>query len=862
MANLHIIDFSDGIRSEEIQDNFEMLNDEISRERLSIGGSGIASGLEITPLVSDTQFAIKVSAATIVDKNGDEIYIEEQIINVDRPELSEQLEYLTANVNNQVVLKEVPYMANGVCPVQYGDSLSPLYSGINVSYQNSSSTDDYIRVRAVNGKVLSLSGLTRRNVAIKYKSTAKRIDTVYVDTNNKIKVASSSITSTTPSAVIPEKYNYLIAFIQIEPEYMKDENDTPHAYITIKKDLRTQRNLYTDSNGTLYVCGTAFTDLHLITTEEPLEPQPNQLWLDGDTLYVWKAVDDYTYKHTIEVASDRNFDGFNDFKTAIDYMIGAGQLKIYINGNEVQSTAYDEMFGEYPASIQVIPDNTYSNKFRLYTSISAGDKITYTIKFTESGYKWVPINKEAYANTRECKVFGVDSSWEGGNYWTSPYADALGRKEYDDENGEAHDYKFQYFIFNAESDRPLFFTPGYNEVEVMVNQVPLHRDQFVELTLEIIPSLPIDLQNIIADTFGWSESRISTMNALYDDIGIGVMLVEPLDYVFQEGQFNLNNQLIAETELYVEITVNRACSIVNSKRKLQRSAVYIYEDTFKVTDTFNKTITLDDAYYRYYENQLEVYLNGVKLIRDVDFEEGTDLEKPVDENGNELTIDEYYSAELSGRLRMRGEVSRQFSILKAVHVGDVINYRITTNFFSYDHINSLVDELETEQEACSAKVETLYNTTLEFCQNTEAVVGDMKKEIARLTGDSVNSLDSYLTTSSVIGQDQIDPDLVQRIPQSIAHICHVIECAEYPSQGFDVTPYLREEDFSMIFWRDVPNGNIDRMLLPDLDYVIYTEPGVGNSVTVYLRLTENSAVNIKTSDQIIIRGIKFGRGGR
>ena len=106
MSKLHIIDFSDGIRSEEIQENFEMLNGEISRERLSIGGSGIASGLEIEPIVSDSQFAIKVSAASIVDNNGDEIYIEEQLINIEKPRLSKQLEFLTADINNQVVLKE------------------------------------------------------------------------------------------------------------------------------------------------------------------------------------------------------------------------------------------------------------------------------------------------------------------------------------------------------------------------------------------------------------------------------------------------------------------------------------------------------------------------------------------------------------------------------------------------------------------------------------------------------------------------------------------------------------------------------------------------------------------------------------
>ena len=53
--SLNIIDFSDGIRPEEIQENFEKLEDQISRERLGVGGSGIAYGLDISFNVDDTE---------------------------------------------------------------------------------------------------------------------------------------------------------------------------------------------------------------------------------------------------------------------------------------------------------------------------------------------------------------------------------------------------------------------------------------------------------------------------------------------------------------------------------------------------------------------------------------------------------------------------------------------------------------------------------------------------------------------------------------------------------------------------------------------------------------------------------------
>ena len=657
---LHIIDFSDGIRSEEIQDNFDILDNQIKRTRLSVGGSGIASGLDITPIVTENQFAIKISPASIIDDNGNETFIEEQIVNIERPKLSKQREYLNADINNQVQLKEIPYMLDRTQPAQYGNSLSSLYTGINISYQNSISTDDYIRVKAINGNTLTLTGLTRRQVVVEYYSTAKRIDTVYLDEHNKISVKTSSITSTTPSAILPEKYNYLIAYILIDDNHMVDSNDTPHADIILKKDLRKTRNIYTDKNGILYLNGVAFNDLHLITTEEPIDPKPNQLWLKDNTLYVWQSVDNYTYKRNIEITSAYDFTGYHDIQTNIDYCINKEQLKVYINSVQLQKTEYDELFGDIPTSIQDIPDNTYSNKFRIYKDFVVGDIITYTITISESGYRWVPINKESYVRTKEHKVYGVDASWPEGNYWTSYQASRLGKDK------EGYPYKYSYFIFDANTDRNMLFSPANNEVDVMINQMPLHKDQYSEIMLDMLDMLPPEVKRAISDVYGWDDSTIHKMNELYDDVGIGVMLNNPLDSIYNEGLFNEHNQMINESELYVEIIVNRACSAVNNKRKLQRVATFIDEDSFVVDNTFNTVVDLKDKYYRYNENQLDIYINGVRLTKEVDYIEGTDLDDNLNDEAN--------------MLRYRGAISKQFKIIRPLNIGDIVSYKITSNF--------------------------------------------------------------------------------------------------------------------------------------------------------------------------------------
>ena len=839
---LHIIDFSDGIRSEEIQDNFDILDNQIKRTRLSVGGSGIASGLDITPIVTENQFAIKISPASIIDDNGNETFIEEQIVNIERPKLSKQREYLNADINNQVRLKEVPYMLDRTQPAQYGNSLSSLYTGINISYQNSISTDDYIRVKAINGNTLTLTGLTRRQVVVEYYSTAKRIDTVYLDEHNKISVKTSSITSTTPSAILPEKYNYLIAYILIDDNHMVDSNDTPHADIILKKDLRKTRNIYTDKNGILYLNGVAFNDLHLITTEEPVDPKPGQLWLKDNTLYVWQSVDNYTYKRNIEITSAYDFTGYHDIQTNIDYCINKEQLKVYINSVQLQKTEYDELFGDIPTSIQDIPDNTYSNKFRIYKDFVVGDIITYTITISESGYRWVPINKESYVRTKEHKVYGVDASWPEGNYWTSYQASRLGKDK------EGYPYKYSYFIFDANTDRNMLFSPANNEVDVMINQMPLHKDQYSEIMLDMLDMLPPEVKRAISDVYGWDDSTIHRMNELYDDVGIGVMLNNPLDSIYNEGLFNEHNQMINESELYVEIIVNRACSAVNNKRKLQRVATFIDEDSFVVDNTFNTVVDLKDKYYRYNENQLDIYINGVRLTKEVDYIEGTDLDDNLDDEAN--------------MLRYRGAISKQFKIIRPLNIGDVVSYKITSNFYSYDHINSLLDKIETDQEACNAKVETLYNSTMKLHDDTNSIIKDIQNQVSEYVDNKNDALNTYLTRESIISEDQLAADVVKRIPQSLDHIYHVITFDSYSDIGFDLTNYIREEDFILIWWRDTANNNIDRMLLPDENYFIETEISNTGTITVYLKLTEDTLSNIKTGDKLIIRGIKFGRAGR
>lgn len=843
---LNIIDFSNGIRSEEIQENFNILQNEINRERINVGGIGIASGLDIFPIITSNKFAIKISEASIITSTGEEIHIDEQIVDIEKPQLISQCEYLTANTSNQIILKEIPYSLDRLKPVQYSDSYMPLYSGITINYKNSVKDDDNIRIKSIDGYTLTLTGLIKRNLKVNYYYSAKRLDTVYIDNNNKIQVKTSSITSTTPSAIIPESYKYLIAYILIDSSYQDNKDDIPHANISIKKDLRSLRNIYTDKNGDLILCGIPFNDLQLISIVEPQNPKENQLWLNpsNNTLYIYKKCYNYNYRKNIEIVDGyiNDYGNYRDFETDIQYNINNDILDIYINYEKLNKEEYDKLYNDIPISIQNITDNKYSNKFRIYRVLNNNDIVTYNIKILESAYMWIPINKESYVNSKEIKIYGVDDEWENNNYWSSLQAESLGI----DENGYKNKYK--YFIFDYNKDKKLLYTPNRNELSIMINQVPLHKDQFKEITLyDAFDILPESIINAMQQYYGYDKYSLGTLNEEYDNFGIGFMLKEPLDALLLEGTYDNDNNIIHEEELYIEVHINRAVSEAPSKRKLQRFATYIYEDSFIVSDTDDdKIVTIsDNNYYRYNENQLEVYINGIKLIKDIDFEEGIDL-----------CIDN-----IPGDHRVTHAITKQFKILKSIHINDIVSYRITSNFLNYDHINSLLDQLDLDYKSCVSKVETLYLEASNLYEDTSSLLNNIQKEINDLKETSMIDSDRYLTDNSVLKEENLPISIINNLVQSLEHISEVIIYSSGTSDINVTNNNIRQKDYINIIHRDIIN-NKDTFLIRNEDYIL-NDLSINDSYSqTRLTIKPKAISQMNDKDLLIITGIKFGKEGR
>ena len=855
---LNVIDFTNGIRPEELQENFEILEDQLERERRNVGGPGIASGLEPIIEVDENNFRVKLTAASIITNDGKEVYIPETIVNIDPPKLIQNKEFLNSDYNNQVKLKYIPYASSRRTISQFARTYLTQDTGISINYQDAQRPNETIKITGIARDTLSLSRLTRRDVTVVYNYTAKRIDTLYVDSEYKIKVI-SGVTSTTPSAVIPSDFKFLIAFIEIDP-YYNDNNNRLSANIILKKDLRKVRNIYTDKGGRLWICGTPFDSLQIIHMKEPAMPAPDTLWYDRDAnqIKIWRCTDKLVYMNSFTVTTDYNAnpEAIKDYKTDMYYLVGGNQLSIYVNDVKLSVDEFTELNELLlPADKLDTQRGIYSNMFRIFTDLKPGDKVVYKIKDFDKHYMWIPINNLSYINVKDTKMFG--SSFED-NYFASEKALALGL------NAQNYPNKYQYFFFHYKDEMNLLYTPDKNELEIMINQIPLHSDQFEEIVVADLyddTKIPANIKTALEKYYGYTPEVINKVNNEYENNGIGFKLKDPLDV-------GLGEEINGPTDLYVEASITRRVNDSPFKRKLQRTATFINENDIQyVAETTQEGVVSNiekvedgyivsvDGYYLYDENQLEVYLNGIKLLQS-DIVQGIDLsDKPVlaDPNNPDSPI-------IDSPPRTKGAKTKQFKIInKPLTYGDIITYKITINIYSYDHINDLIEEMEYDARTAVLKVDYVYDKTIAIQNKVEERFAEMDASIQEIKEIAENLDGKYMTKEEPIVDSQMPAWIVTNTPKSLQHISYKI--VYKGEDNINVSDFMREEDYVICIKRN-RNNNLDRIFVRGVDFdIVNTTDALGKEGSIIV-LNKTESNPIEMFDELYFSGIKFSNAWR
>ena len=329
----------------------------------------------------------------------------------------------------------------------------------------------------------------------------------------------------------------------------------------------------------------------------------------------------------------------------------------------------------------------------------------------------------------------------------------------------------------------MHFTPYRNQLSVMINQMYLHEDQFEEITIYDLDNIeqsgiPKEVKDAAASRFGWEDKYLKSYidkDNTFDRAGIGFKLIEPLDSgAYADKMSEQYTSIYGSNDLFVEAIVQHTINAVPVNRKLERSATFIHEDNIIVKDNFDPVVILNNISYRYAENQLEIFVNGVKKILGVDYIEQygyfkqEDIEPipPIDTDNEYKDQDYFY--------RKRAAVCNKFKFLpsKEPVEGDVITYKITTNVYSYDHINNTLDDighvhktLEEYKEVTSnaaQKVEQ-FDETLEGLKNRvkelEIKLKEKEEEEELKEGIDISQVPKVIVTNMIKSLNHINAEI-------------------------------------------------------------------------------------------------------
>ena len=336
--------------------------------------------------------------------------------------------------------------------------------------------------------------------------------------------------------------------------------------------------------------------------------------------------------------------------------------------------------------------------------------------------------------------------------------------------------------FTFEEKPNLRFVPGQNSLTIVIDQVLVMRDQFTEL---------------------YEQST-------YDD-----------NAVTGYG-FKLNNPL--ERPSIVEVYVDHSVNVKNQEKELfLHTAGFIDSGSFSVTDenTTDFTCTGD---YEINEKQLEVWLNGVRLIFPDQYCELT-------RNNETTTVEDYQT------------LTNKFRVLVALKPEDVVSYKITRLMSTYDNLRVVTDALNDKVDSA---VKNLDNTRLELdtvidnVNNTLEEITDantkLAEEVTRISNDMVSK-------SEGVSIDDLQDEIKDNLTDGTIYF------VQNANSSLITMRTLKEEDYLSIFWIQ----DLTRLILiRDEDYTVSPSANGGIDIELDPKWIADDA-------RIYIEGISLGK---
>ena len=352
MSVLKDINFSQGIRSDNIDYNFTALNGEIKRERLRTSGWGLVEGfiLAVVP-----RMQVTISDGIIINTYGDEKTIAATTMTLDEPDVIEATELCLVDNDGKITLKEKAYSAkkHGWLEDDYYQANYPMAELVITDATNSATI---IKAVHVNEDVVYLDAIrwAGRTVNVSYNYALERVDSIFLSTEGTYHIE-KSVMSDSPSHVDLDEYNWFC--ICMATVHIGSTNS-----VTVNMGKREYRRVYVDKSNKLYLNGELYEHMQVIHFVQPDPAYDKALWYDAITnmLYIWIQVEgkyqwlpvnkpiltlsrDVKLWEPEDCPSDLQTFTFNGTETNLQFVPGGNQLDIIIDNAPLMKDQFSEI---------------------------------------------------------------------------------------------------------------------------------------------------------------------------------------------------------------------------------------------------------------------------------------------------------------------------------------------------------------------------------------------------------------------------------------------------------------------------------------------------------------------------------------
>lgn len=284
MSVLKDINFSQGIRSDNIDYNFTALNSEIKRERLRTGGWGLVEGFNLAVV---PRMQVAISDGIIINAYGEEKSIVATTLTFEEPDTVAMNELCLVDNNGKITLKEKAYSANkhGWLEDDYYQANYPLAELIITDTTNNAAIIKAVHVYE-DTIYLDATRWAGHAVKVAYTYALDRIDSVFLSTEGTYHIE-KSVMSDSPSHADLNEYDWFcICMVNI--------NIGSTNSIAVEIGKREYRSVYVDKNNKLYLNGELYEHTQVIHFIQPDPVYDKALWYDAETnmIYIWIQVND------------------------------------------------------------------------------------------------------------------------------------------------------------------------------------------------------------------------------------------------------------------------------------------------------------------------------------------------------------------------------------------------------------------------------------------------------------------------------------------------------------------------------------------------------------------------------------------